>query len=166
MLWLDCRIRVWRENGLKAVAFSLLNSKCEHPLAMHDWIFVFILTELGWLRHHHSNQGNVKHIQEKLPTICHLKPNYNCNHWVSPMPKIKFSHLPRKFFNIANIEYYLNGTTPLQLQSPSYYLTNATIIMSEYVDLSSQTNLMNSHPLSHHLHFCIIRTIFSFFQSP
>lgn len=84
------------------MASGLLNSKCEHPLAMHDWIFVFTLTELGWLRHHHSNQGNVKHIPEKLPTICHLKPNYNCNHWVSPMPKISFSHLPLKYFNVAN----------------------------------------------------------------
>lgn len=60
---------------LKAMSFSL-----EPPLAVHDWIFVFTPTELGWLRHYHSNQDNVKHIQAELPTICHLKPNYKCNH--------------------------------------------------------------------------------------
>ena len=162
MLWLDCRIRVWGENGaVKGSGFwSFEQQMWTSP--GNAWLDICVHSD--WVRLAEAPPFQSRQCEAhtgKTAHYFHLKPNYNCNYWVFPMPKISFSHLPLKYINVANSWIWLKWKN-----SHPYYLTSATIIMSEYIHLSSQTNLMNCQPLYHHLHFCIIRTIFSFFQSP
>lgn len=103
MLWLDCRIRVWGENGaVKGSGFwSFEQQMWTSP--GNAWLDICVHSD--WVRLAEAPPFQSRQCEAhtgKTAHYFHLKPNYNCNHWVFPMPKISFSHLPLKYINVAN----------------------------------------------------------------
>lgn len=105
--------------------------------------------------------------RKNCPTICHLKPNYNCNHWVSPMPKISFSHLPLKYFNVANswilLKWNNSFATPVTFLLPdqcnNHYLWIHTFVITD------QSHELPT-PFTTTYTFALLELYFPFFKVP